>query len=759
MKTNYHQARKYRQLKYAVKQLKNSNNSNASIAKLLVLKVKRLINHLKRAIPSYKLKRLVAPALFMLGTAIQNPVEAQQFAEPIRNPFGIVTSNPILIASALVDLDGDGDLDLFKTGLAYTYASDFYYQENIGTAAEPVFDRLQANPFSLVGAFSSLYPSFGDVDADGDLDLITSSYYGIAFYENTGTAQKPEFDKAKINPFNIESSDVEVLIISELTDLDGDGDLDILSYNNEEGEYLYYQNKGNSSSPDFDLPQLNPFGLNSNENIVFLRMVDMDNDADFDLVTGTTFVDYSVYSVEGKLLYFENLGNNSSPNFQFQDTIFITNDRLERFAIPTFGDLDTDGDFDLVVNQFLEPALYYENEGNAEEFLFNNGSESAFGINDFQSNFIVDVHSYSAPEFVDLDADGDFDLVYGGVNNLYGYNGFGGVDTVYGRLKFYENVGTLTKPEFELPVSSPFENINTYFSAVPAFNDIDSDGDFDLFVTEYYGKVTFFENTGSAQNPVFENSLENPFGLVLEDSYLSKLLFADMDNDGDEDCFYSTYDNLVYFENISYNGQFNFQRVEDFANINVPFQDDDYLFFDLVDFDNDGDHDIFSFVAEYNKLFYYQNIGTPQNASFAEIDSIDISKYVSEYYEYDYSSYLMFPDFADIDGDGDPDIIFGSQSYFGNLYYYENIDSIPVNIPEIEQLHVSIFPNPTNNILNLSSFKTIDKVEILNVTGQIVKQYNNAASIISLKELPAATYLIKITDVNGVQAVKKLYKQ
>lgn len=758
MKRNYHHARKYRQLKFAVKQLKNNNHSNESVAKLLVLKIKRLISQLKSVMATYRLKRLIAPALLVLSTALQNPVEAQQFEEPVKNPFDIVTSNPILSCPALIDIDADGDLDLLKTGLAYGYSSNFFFQENIGNSTTPVFDKLKANPFGLETSLGTFYPSFGDLDNDGDYDLITGFYYGIAYYENTGTAQKPVFGKSQLNPFGLDLIGIEELPFPELTDLDADGDLDILV--NVDGIVAILENTGDSITPEFITPIIDPFELDiDDDNTFFFRTVDIDNDGDLDIVAGSQVYNDYTEVPEGQLAYYENIGTANEPNFELVEAKPLTENNLLLFSIPTIGDLDDDGDLDLLANQFSSPAVYFENEGSAEEFIFNNGVEAAFEIEDFQSDFFVDANNIAVPELVDLDADGDLDLIYGGSNYTSDY--FTGDDRTTGHLKFYENVGTDAEPQFGLPTAAPFEKVNTYYTANPSFTDVDNDGDLDLFVADTYGKITFYENTGNPQNPTFESQLENPFGLVFEDYSYSKLVFADMDNDGDEDCFNSLYNTSVYFENTSANGEISFQNRGNFFNI-APIEefDSETMFQTVTDIDQDGDLDLFLFSEKKPELFYYKNIGNVDNANFAEVDSTSFN-FGFPVIRYDYwdDIYLIFPVFADLDNDGDEDIMFGSNSeYLGEIYYYEN-KGIKLNIIENEQLSTTIFPNPATDILQLTNIETIDKVEIFNALGQPVQLFNKPQQGISLKDLPPGTYMVKITSDSGAQGIKKLLKQ
>jgi hypothetical protein len=79
--------------------------------------------------------------------------------------------------------------------MAGSYESNFTYFQNIGTASDPEFDHSQANPFGLSPAADrfSCTAIFADLDADGDLDLMSSDifYSDFFYFENTGTATAP----------------------------------------------------------------------------------------------------------------------------------------------------------------------------------------------------------------------------------------------------------------------------------------------------------------------------------------------------------------------------------------------------------------------------------------------------------------------------------------------------------------------------------------------------------------------------------------
>ena len=140
-------------------------------------------------------------------------------------------------------------------------------------------------------------------------------------------------------------------------------------------------------------------------------------------------------------------------------------------AIPSFADLDNDGDMDLLVAEQYANMQYFENIGTAEAPSFEAPQQNPFGLSTG--------YGISAPEFGDFDNDGDQDIVVG---------------AYYGNFEYYLNTGTDSTPNFFGPATNPFGLTQTYEFAFPASADLDGDGDLDLLVCETYGTFQYFEN-------------------------------------------------------------------------------------------------------------------------------------------------------------------------------------------------------------------------------------------------------------------------
>lgn len=324
------------------------NKSGKNISKQTILK-KRLEKWAKQ-LQGYKqlIKKSVAAAAVFGAAALFSPSEAkaQTFAAPILNPFGL--DSGFLNRVALGDLDNDGDLDMV-TG---EYNGGFMYYKNSGTSTVPSFDPFQYNPFSLSTTSSIIsFPALADLDNDGDLDMMVGSYYGnLQYYQNTGTAIVPVFAAPIDSAFGF--TFVGYNPAPTFADLDNDGDLDMM-IGEYYGDFYYFQNTGSVSAPAFAAPVLNAFGLsNVGAYLANSTFADLDGDGDMDMLSGEYYGDF---------VYYENAGSVSAPSFgaPVNNPFGLTTSGYVPF--PCFGDLDSDGDMDIMAGEVYGAFNYFEN--------------------------------------------------------------------------------------------------------------------------------------------------------------------------------------------------------------------------------------------------------------------------------------------------------------------------------------------------------------------------------------------------------------
>jgi len=130
------------------------------------------------------------------------------------------------------DLDGDGDLDVLSASFSDNRIA---WYENDG-GADPTFTPHVITTEALWAM--SVYAA--DLDGDGDLDVLSASYKDnkIAWYENDG-GENPTFTHNEGHEITTDAAGAQSVYAA---DLDGDGDLDVLSASVDDGKIAWYEN-------------------------------------------------------------------------------------------------------------------------------------------------------------------------------------------------------------------------------------------------------------------------------------------------------------------------------------------------------------------------------------------------------------------------------------------------------------------------------------------------------------------------------------
>ena len=591
---------------------------------------------------------------------------------------GFANTNP-----EFVDIDADGDLDLFLGDRFF----HIHYFENIG-------DSSNARFIYRPGMFDTLYttsyrtspdPSFCDLDGDEDQDvLLWTGSRDEVYFENIGTPNSAVFRHVTDNllPDQLYGSGD-----GDFADIDGDGDFDIIA-GNYNGYARLYVNSGTPTNYDFSTPPVLLPGINLGSPS-YISLCDIDSDNDYDLFIGIR---------TGNLYFYRNEGDSLNYNF-----VFVTDNFADASVhwecAPTFCDIDADGDYDLFCGMELNTSAlpygdvsFHENLGTAANYNFTK-------ITDCYLSF--DIGGNCQPFFLDIDADGDLDLVPG----RGGWN-----------FPIIRNIGTVDSPAFSFDV---FPLVNNLIGGwgMNAFGDLDADGDYDLIVgtgDAWHFFLSLCENIGTPQEPniVFR---ESPFLNYFPWDAFPAL--ADIDADGDLDLFVGTLpfsDGVVYYyENVGTPRRMDFQlRSQCYQNIRQESEIRPHF----IDYDRDGDYDLFV-TGVANEINYYENIGTPQNAQFV----LRTEHFVEVE---DPAPYVFF---CDIDNDGDFDL-FAGQYYGGGIKFYRNEEiSGVMNKPRFTPLGFALgqnYPNPFNvvTIIPLTLERALPlRVVVYNQLGQRVE--------------------------------------
>ncbi len=291
---------------------------------------------------------------------------------------------------AFVDLDGDGDLDLVSGG----YDGSFQAWSNTGPASAPVFTALTgtANPFDGFDVGSRSTPTFVDLDGDFDFDLVSGAADGtFRVWSNVGDRFTASFAPltGTASPFN--GFDVGNFSAPVFVDLDRDGDLDLVSSERSEvpSDHRAWINVGGDAAPVF-----NAIGLN-NVNGVFTQFL---------------YIIRSMSSDAG--------------------AVAIT----DTFTRPGFVDVDNNGQIEIITRQgVIVTAFSSLNRENFDNPAINPAINAPFAS--------LNVGNARSPVFVDVDGDGDLDMVSG---------------TTDGTIRVWSNTPTL--PSIKVTLAEPLNS-------------------------------------------------------------------------------------------------------------------------------------------------------------------------------------------------------------------------------------------------------------------------------------------------------------
>jgi len=444
---------------------------------------------------------------------------------------GIRHSGSCLVA---FDNNGNNSKDLLIGDIS---AKNLVYAENGGAAP---------NLSSSIISQDSTFPSYDipvqiktmacpfivDINNDGQLDLIATpqstavseNTRGVFYYENSSTTLNPDFNFQTSNLFQIDMIERGEGALPIIFDYDGDGLLDLAVsnygfFNNltdtHTSKLALFRNNGSSTQPSFIQINDNFENLSATMNDFSLHPAfgDLNNDGDADMLVG---------GYNGTLYYFENIAGVGNPaDFVLSQANLTDNNSaiidVGQHSTPFLIDLDRDGDQDLLIGERNGNINYYENIGTPSAFNFRFRTDTLGGVRVNQAGYVT---GFSVPSV--FDDGGKYQLIIGSQT---------------GYIHHYDSI--------ENNILGSYRQVDTTLLGYPhgirsgvAPVDINNDGYMDLFTGNYRGGLSFFKGDPEgtigikeevlSQINIYPNPTQNSINFELESGKELKMKLLDI---------------------------------------------------------------------------------------------------------------------------------------------------------------------------------------------------------------------------------------
>lgn len=691
-----------------------------------------------------------------------------------------------------IDLNLDGIKDLFvfdKTGNRISTFINTGLANQVTYKHDPSF--IQYFPEGLHD-----WVLLRDYNCDGKMDIFSYSTGGMAAYKNTSSTQlsftmdtslvysdyQPDTTPSFVNLY-ISSTDIPAI-----DDIDGDGDLDVLTFSIL-GSYVEYhknlsmEKHGTCDSLDFQLRNkcwgffrenlsgnsvmlydtcdwniANPEKLSGGNKHAGSTLLTLDLDANNskELVLGdVSFNNFTMLTNE------DTTSNLTASSMIAQDSLFPQNNLntiatdINIFPAGYYLDVNNDNVKDLIAATNCyngcknnNNVWYYKNDN------LNNNPDFNFTTDAFLQEGMIEIGEGAHPVFFDYNADGLMDILVGSYGN---YNPAAGSLMYESGLWLYENIGTTTNPVYQL-VNNDYVGISTMnldiagsrptLGLAPTFGDLDGDNDLDMMLGDYNGFIHYFINTAGAGNPaVF--SLAIPEYLGIDVGQDATPLLYDINGDNLLDLIIGKkMGTFSYYRNTGTTSVPNFSLTTDsLGKVTTKRYYDFNGNSNPVIVDSSGTTFLYS-GAQNGYIYKFGNIDGNLNGTFS-IDSsyLDIWEGVN--------SYLSI---TEVNNDGKLDLLIGN--YSGGIAFYKGDTALPVTIKENSAITAfNIYPNPTKGIINIDLGKNIldhATIKIIDLVGKTIysQKISSKKVKLNLNSYARGIYLIKFSNNLG----SKVYK-
>ncbi len=439
------------------------------------------------------------------------------------NPQTITTNVDSTRDILVDDIDGDGDGDVLTA--SYNDDTIAWYENTNGLGS---FGSIQIISTNANGAYS-VYAT--DIDNDGDLDVVSASTNDakITWYKNTDGLG--DFESGIVIT-HLRSRDIESVFAE---DIDGDGDMDVISASNNVDGVFWHKNIDEQGT--FSVPIL----ISSDAtNVSSIYVSDLDYDGDMDVLIASRGND--------NIVWFENLDGNGI--FGEQQVIASSSNPSSIFV----ADIDGDGFNDVIYNSYTNGTVrWIKNEDGQGVFTYGDG--------------VGGIYANTSVYVSDLDSDGDMDIL--------------SASSIDSQIVWIENMDGLGNMGNKLVISDLVDNPLFVYAS-----DIDGDGDIDvLSASQDDDVVAWYENDGLGSFGVQQVISSNANGV-------NTVKTSDIDGDGDLDVFSANQydDKIVWYENLDGLGTFGSEQI-------VTLEVNSVKTVFASDIDADGDMDFISPIS------------------------------------------------------------------------------------------------------------------------------------------------------------------